>query len=93
MNRARLTGCARSPYSASKTGSDLIPLMIMNAMADKPLPIYGDDMQVCDWLFVDDHCRAILAVLGEGREGSLQHRREPVSAQPRRGPHDSEGDR
>jgi dTDP-glucose 4,6-dehydratase len=45
--------------------------MISNALEDKPLPIYGDGMQVRDWLYVDDHCRAILAVLGKGRDGEI----------------------
>jgi dTDP-glucose 4,6-dehydratase len=43
--------------------------MILNAMENRPLPVYGDGMQVRDWLFVDDHCRAILAVLKGGRTG------------------------
>ena len=45
--------------------------MISNALEDKPLPIYGDGMQVRDWLYVDDHCRAIRAVLEQGREGEI----------------------
>jgi dTDP-glucose 4,6-dehydratase len=40
-------------------------------MEDRPLPIYGDGQQVRDWLYVEDHCRAILAVLEEGREGEI----------------------
>jgi dTDP-glucose 4,6-dehydratase len=49
----------------------LIPLMIANAFEDKPLPVYGDGLQVRDWLYVDDHCRGILAVLRQGREGEI----------------------
>jgi dTDP-glucose 4,6-dehydratase len=45
--------------------------MISNALEDKSLSIYGDGMQVRDWLYVDDHCRAILAVLDEGRAGEI----------------------
>ena len=45
--------------------------MISNAIEDKPLPIYGDGMQVRDWLYVDDHCRAILAVIERGRAGEI----------------------
>ena len=41
----------------------------MNAMADKPLPIYDDDMQVRDWLFVDDHARALILIVEKGRPG------------------------
>ena len=91
-----------SPYSASKTGSDLlvrayfhtfrfpgiitrcsnnygpyqfpeklIPLMISNALEDKTLPVYGDGMNVRDWLYVDDHCSAIDAVLHKGKPGEV----------------------
>jgi len=91
-----------SPYSASKTGSDLLvraahhthgfetcitrcsnnygpyqfpekllPLIIANAQEDKPLPIYGDGMYVRDWLYVRDHCEAILAVLEKGAAGEV----------------------
>jgi dTDP-glucose 4,6-dehydratase len=45
--------------------------MISNAFEDKPLPIYGDGMQIRDWLYVDDHCRAILSVVERGREGQV----------------------
>jgi dTDP-glucose 4,6-dehydratase len=92
----------RSPYSASKAGSDhlvrawfetyhfgtlitrcsnnygpyqfpekLIPLMILNAMTDTPLPVYGDGMNVRDWIHVEDHCAAIERVLEAGREGEV----------------------
>ncbi|MFH1524483.1 MAG: dTDP-glucose 4,6-dehydratase [Chloroflexota bacterium] len=90
----------RSPYSASKAGSDhlvrayfhtyglpvtltncsnnygpyqfpekLIPLMILNAMQGKSLPIYGDGKQVRDWLYVEDHCEAIYRVIKDGKLG------------------------
>jgi dTDP-glucose 4,6-dehydratase len=45
--------------------------MISNAIADQSLPIYGDGMQVRDWLYVDDHCRAILAAIDRGRPGEV----------------------
>ena len=45
--------------------------MITNALADRSLPVYGDGQQVRDWLYVDDHCRGILAVLHRGREGEI----------------------
>jgi dTDP-glucose 4,6-dehydratase len=91
-----------SPYSASKTSSDLlalahyhtfgqdvlvtrcsnnygpyqfpeklIPLMITNALADLPLPVYGDGKNVRDWIHVEDHCEAVLAVLERGRAGEV----------------------
>lgn len=90
----------RSPYSASKAGSDhfvkayhhtyglptlltncsnnygpyqfpekLIPLMILNAVEGKPLPVYGDGQNVRDWLFVEDHCAALSRVLESGKVG------------------------
>ncbi len=92
----------RSPYSASKAGSDhlvqayfetyhfptlitrcsnnygpfqfpekLIPLMILNAMEDKPLPVYGDGQNVRDWIHVEDHCAAVERVLDAGRDGEV----------------------
>lgn len=91
-----------SPYSASKTGADLlvrayhetyglpvnitrcsnnygpyhfpeklIPLMIINALHDKELPVYGDGLNVRDWLHVEDHCQAIDLVLHKGRDGEV----------------------
>jgi len=47
----------------------LIPLVILNALAGKPLPIYGDGQQIRDWLYVEDHARAIIRVLQDGRVG------------------------
>ena len=92
----------RSPYSASKAGSDhlvhayfatygfptlttrcsnnygpyqfpekLIPLMILNALSDTPLPVYGDGMNVRDWIHVEDHCAAVETVLEKGSEGNV----------------------
>lgn len=58
-------------YGPYQFPEKLIPLMILNAMADAPLPVYGDGLQVRDWLHVDDHCRAILAVLRRGRTGEI----------------------
>ena len=49
----------------------LIPLMIVNALADKPLPVYGEGLNVRDWLYVEDHCAAIDLVLRKGREGEV----------------------
>ena len=60
---------ASNNYGPYQFPEKLIPLMISNAIEDKPLPIYGDGMQVRDWLYVDDHCRAILAVIERGRAG------------------------
>jgi len=62
---------ASNNYGPYQFPEKLIPLMISNALENKSLPIYGDGMQVRDWLYVDDHCRAILAVVERGREGQI----------------------
>jgi dTDP-glucose 4,6-dehydratase len=62
---------ASNNYGPYQFPEKLIPLMISNALEDKALPVYGDGMQVRDWLFVDDHCRGILAVLDKGRAGHV----------------------
>lgn len=62
---------ASNNYGPYQFPEKLIPLMISNALEDKSLPIYGDGMQVRDWLYVEDHCRAILSVLEKGREGEV----------------------
>ncbi len=49
----------------------LIPLMIINALHDKPLPVYGDGLNVRDWLYVEDHCRAIDLILHQGTVGEV----------------------
>ena len=51
----------------------LIPLMIANALADKPLPVYGEGINVRDWLYVEDHCKAIDLILRKGRVGEVYH--------------------
>jgi dTDP-glucose 4,6-dehydratase len=62
------TNCSNN-YGPFQFPEKLIPLIIMNALSCKPLPIYGDGLQVRDWLYVGDHCRAISAVLAKGRVG------------------------
>jgi dTDP-glucose 4,6-dehydratase len=62
---------ASNNYGPYQFPEKLIPLMISNAMEDKPLPIYGDGMQIRDWLYVEDHCRAILAAIEKGRPGEI----------------------
>jgi dTDP-glucose 4,6-dehydratase len=62
------TNCSNN-YGPYHFPEKLIPLVILNALSGKPLPIYGDGMQVRDWLYVEDHCRAILRVLDGGRVG------------------------
>ena len=62
------TNCSNN-YGPYHFPEKLIPLVIHNALAGKPLPIYGDGQQVRDWLYVQDHCRAIMRVLEAGRVG------------------------
>jgi dTDP-glucose 4,6-dehydratase len=62
------TNCSNN-YGPFQFPEKLIPLVIANALAGKPLPIYGDGMNVRDWLYVGDHCAAIRAVLAGGRVG------------------------
>jgi dTDP-glucose 4,6-dehydratase len=65
---ALITNCSNN-YGSYQFPEKLIPLMILNALEGKPLPIYGDGGNVRDWLHVEDHCAGILAVLGQGRLG------------------------
>ncbi|MFZ0684123.1 MAG: dTDP-glucose 4,6-dehydratase [Terriglobales bacterium] len=62
------TNCSNN-YGPYQFPEKLIPLMILNACAGKPLPVYGDGKNVRDWLYVEDHCRAIRAVLAKGSVG------------------------
>jgi dTDP-glucose 4,6-dehydratase len=62
---------ASNNYGPYQFPEKLIPLMITNAMEDGSLPVYGDGQQVRDWLYVEDHCRGILAVLHKGRDGEI----------------------
>jgi len=63
-----ITNCSNN-YGPYQFPEKLIPLMIGNALAGKPLPIYGDGSQIRDWLFVDDHVEALLEVLENGQLG------------------------
>ncbi|MEJ2111461.1 MAG: dTDP-glucose 4,6-dehydratase [Acidobacteriota bacterium] len=65
-----ITRCSNN-YGPYQFPEKLIPLMINNALDDKPLPVYGDGLNVRDWLFVYDHCTAILAVLIDGETGKI----------------------
>ena len=56
-------------YGPNQFPEKLIPLMIANCLQDKPLPVYGDGLNVRDWLYVEDHCRAIDLILRRGRAG------------------------
>lgn len=67
---ALITRCSNN-YGPNQFPEKLIPLMIMNALGDKDLPVYGDGMNVRDWIYVDDHCQAILEVYEKGRVGQV----------------------
>ena len=62
---------ASNNYGPYHFPEKLIPLMISNALEDKPLPVYGNGMQIRDWLFVEDHCRGIRAAFDKGRDGEI----------------------
>ncbi len=63
-----VTNCSNN-YGPYQFPEKLIPLMILNALEGKPLPVYGDGRNVRDWLYVEDHCRALRRVLDAGRPG------------------------
>lgn len=67
---ALITRCSNN-YGPFQFPEKLIPLMIANAQEDKPLPIYGDGMNIRDWLYVRDHCEAILRVFEAGKLGDV----------------------
>lgn len=65
-----ITRCSNN-YGPYHFPEKLIPLIINNILSGKPLPVYGDGMNVRDWLYVEDHCKAIDLVVREGREGEV----------------------
>ena len=65
-----ITRCGNN-YGPRQFLEKFLPLMIANALNDEPIPIYGDGMNVRDWIYVDDHCRAILKILEKGRAGAI----------------------
>lgn len=65
-----VTNCSNN-YGPYQFPEKLIPLMIVNALADRPLPVYGRGLNVRDWLYVGDHCRAIDLVVNHGRIGEV----------------------
>jgi len=67
---AMITRCSNN-YGPFQFPEKLIPLMILNALDDKPLPVYGDGLYTRDWLHVEDHCLALLTVLQKGRPGAV----------------------
>ncbi len=65
-----ITRCSNN-YGPYQHPEKLIPLFIMNALQDKPVPVYGDGMNVRDWLHVEDHCQAIVLVFHKGKSGEV----------------------
>lgn len=65
-----VTNCSNN-YGPYQFPEKLIPLMVLNALEGKPLPVYGDGQQIRDWLYVEDHCRALRAVLDRGGVGEV----------------------
>jgi dTDP-glucose 4,6-dehydratase len=65
-----ITNCSNN-YGPHQFPEKLIPLTILNALAEQPLPVYGDGQNVRDWLYVGDHCRALEAVLARGTPGAV----------------------
>ena len=80
-----ITNCSNN-YGPYQFPEKLIPLMILNALHGRPLPVYGDGQQIRDWLYVEDHCEAIWTVLQHGRvRRNVQYRRRQPAAKPDRG--------
>lgn len=67
---ATISRCSNN-YGGYQFSEKLIPLMITNALQDKPLPVYGDGLNIRDWLYVKDHCSAIDLIIRKGREGEI----------------------
>lgn len=65
---AVITRCGNN-YGPRQFPEKLIPLILSNALADEPIPVYGDGLYVRDWIYVEDHCRALLSVLRNGKAG------------------------
>src|SRR5919205_355742 len=65
-----VTRCGNN-YGPRQFPEKFLPLMLSNAMRDEPIPVYGDGRNVRDWIYVEDHCRAILAALQRGRAGEV----------------------
>ena len=67
---ATISRCSNN-YGPYQFPEKFIPLMVLNALQDRPLPVYGDGMNIRDWLYVTDHCRAIELILQSGKPGEI----------------------
>jgi len=65
-----ITRCGNN-YGPRQFPEKLLPLLIANALNDEPIPVYGDGLNVRDWIYVEDHCRAILKIIESGRSGAV----------------------
>jgi dTDP-glucose 4,6-dehydratase len=65
-----ITRCGNN-YGPRQFPEKFLPLLLLNAINDEPIPVYGDGLNVRDWIYVEDHCRAILQVLESGRAGAV----------------------
>jgi dTDP-glucose 4,6-dehydratase len=65
-----ITRCGNN-YGPRQFPEKFLPLMLANALNDEPIPVYGDGLNVRDWIYVEDHCRAILQALEKGRSGAV----------------------
>ena len=65
-----ITRCGNN-YGPRQFPEKLLPLLIANALQDEPIPVYGDGLNVRDWIYVEDHCRAILKIIEVGRSGGV----------------------
>jgi dTDP-glucose 4,6-dehydratase len=65
-----ITRCGNN-YGPRQFPEKFLPLMLANAMNDEPIPVYGDGLYVRDWIYVEDHCRAVLRVMEKGRAGAV----------------------
>ena len=65
-----ITRCGNN-YGPRQFPEKLLPLLIANALNDEPIPVYGDGLNVRDWIYVEDHCRAVLKVIESGRSGAV----------------------
>lgn len=68
--QATISRCSNN-YGPYQFPEKLIPLMVLNALQDKPLPVYGEGINIRDWLYVTDHCRAIELILQRGKPGEI----------------------
>jgi dTDP-glucose 4,6-dehydratase len=75
-----ITRCGNN-YGPRQFPEKFVPLVIANALLDKSIPVYGDGLNVRDWIYVEDHCRAIQLVMEQGQPGAIYNIERATSAQ------------